>query len=59
MVKNKFIISESDRKQILSMYGLMLEATKTKVKLFGKIPNTEPPIDLKKLTILGFTSIFI
>jgi hypothetical protein len=52
MVKNKFIISESDRKQILSMYGLMLEATKTKVKLFGKIPNTEPPIDLKKLTIL-------
>ncbi len=52
MVKNKFIISESDRKQILSMYGLMLEATKTKVKLFGKIPNTEPPIDLKKLIIL-------
>jgi len=39
MVKNKFIISENDRRHILSLYGLLLEDDKLKVRLFGKIPN--------------------
>ena len=41
MVKNKFIISENDRRHILSLYGLLLEDDKLKVRLFGKIPNFE------------------
>jgi len=41
MIKNKFIISENDRRHILSLYGLLHEDDKLKVRLFGKIPNFE------------------
>ena len=37
-MKNRFVISENDRRSILSLHGLLIESVET-YKFFGKVTN--------------------
>ena len=52
MIKNRFIITENDRQNILSMYGLLVEQDEKEITISGVIKKNDEPLIQTKLTIM-------
>ena len=52
MIKNRFILNENDRRNILSMYGLLVEQDEKEITISGVIKKNDEPLIQTKLTIM-------